>query len=282
MTTPQQPVPAPPAPEHLSGARRYRDALVARPLGYRPLSLDLVVPEGPAAPLVIAVYGGAFATGSRRHSEAGQHLVDTLVPQGFAVARVEHRHSREAPFPAQLHDVKAAVRWLRVHAATLGVDPARFAAWGTSSGGHLATMLAVTPGRHEGDLGVTGVSGAVRAAVAWNAPVDLGHLPPPPPESAFHATGNDPHDWLAPTPEAKAAASTHTHVRSDAAPLFLAHGERDFAIPVEQAELLAAAYRRAGAHVELVRVPGADHFFTDAVRDDLTGRATRFLRAHLA
>ena len=123
--------------------------------------LDLTVPDhATPAPLVIHIYGGAFATGSRKHGPLGRYLAGRLPAAGFALAHVEHRHSGEAPFPAQLHDLKAAVRWLRRHSTALGLDPTGFAAWGTSSGGHLATMLAVTGDRPDldGVVGLTGVS----------------------------------------------------------------------------------------------------------------------------
>ena len=285
----QQPPDEPPAPRRESTVSHYPDVIVGRPVGYRPLLLDLTVPDhATPAPLVIHIYGGAFATGSRKHSPLGRYLAGRLPDAGFALAHVEHRHSREAPFPAQLHDLKAAVRWLRRHSTALGVDPTRFAAWGTSSGGHLATMLAVTGDRPDldGVVGLTGVSGAVQAAVSWNAPVDLARLPPPPAESPFHRLGEDPHDWLvgAPVtarPDLAAAASTSTYPTADAAPLLLAHGELDDVIPIDHSEQIAAAYAAAGADAELVRVPGAGHSFADPDRERLVTAGIDFLRRRL-
>lgn len=284
----QLPPGPPPSGERHSGGTLYRDAVVAQPLGYRPLTLDLVVPEAvQPVPLVVHVYGGGFATGSHKSSALGAHLLRRLLPEGVAVAAVQYRHSREAPFPAQVHDVKAAVRWLRHHGADLGLDTSRFGAWGSSSGGYLATMLAVTPDHPalDGTLGVTGPSSAVQAAVSWSAPVRIARLPPPPAGSAFHATGVDPHDWFLGAPVADApdladAASTSTYVGSDAAPLHLAHGEQDPGIPIDQSEELAAAYERAGAIVEFVRVPGAGHFFGDADRERLITLGLDFLVRH--
>ena len=94
----------------------------------------------------------------------------------------DYRLSGEATWPAQLHDAKAAVRWLRHRADELGIDPDRIGAWGESAGGHLAALLGVTgtldaDAPLEGTVGVTGVASAVATVVAWYAPTDLVGLP---------------------------------------------------------------------------------------------------------
>jgi len=240
--------------------------------------------------VVVHIYGGAFATGSHKHGSPGDYLAPRLLDEGIAVAAIQYRHSREAPFPAQLHDVKAAVRWLRHYGAALGVDPNHIAAWGSSSGGHLAAMLAATGDSYphlQGEVGLTGPSSAVAAAVSWNAPVNIARLPPPPPESPFHQLGQDPHDWLlgAPVdsvPNLAALASTSTYPTAASAPLLLAHGERDTAIPIEQSEELLGAYTAVGATAELVRVPGAGHFLDEADREQLATLGLRFVRHHFS
>lgn len=275
----------PPEPECLPTGALFRDVEFARPMGFRPLLLDLLVPSAPTpAPLVIHIYGGAFAMGSHKSSGLNSELAERMLPEGYAVASVQYRHSREAPFPAQLHDVKAAVRWLRHHCEQLWLDPARFAAWGSSSGGHLSTMLAVTENdaQVEGAVGLTGPSSAVQAAIAWSAPVNIARLPPPPTDSPFHAMGIDPHDWLLAGsvdehPDRAATASTSTHVTSRAASLLVVHGDKDTGIPIDQAEEIVLAYRRAGAPVEFRRVPGAGHFFDHATRDREITAGIRFL-----
>lgn len=98
---------APPQAEQLPGMVLYREVVVDRPLGYRPLLLDLLTPPGQGPfPLLVHIYGG----GSHKTDPLGGYLVERLVPEGFAVARVQYRHSKEAAFPAQIHDVKASVR----------------------------------------------------------------------------------------------------------------------------------------------------------------------------
>lgn len=266
-----------------------RDVVVAAPLGYRPILLDLDVPAstGPV-PTVVLLYGGAFATGSHQHDGLGEYLTPRLLRAGLAVARVSYRHSREAPFPAQLHDVKAAVRWLRQHGPELGLDAGRFGTWGASSGGHLSVLLAVTghdPGL-EGSVGLTGPSSAVQAAISRNTPVNLARLPPPPPESPFFTIGIDPHDWrlggsAAEQPDRARQSSTCTHVTASAAPLLVVHGELDTVVPIDQSEEIAAAYRRAGAAVQYVPVPGQGHFFDPVTREQQADAGIRFLQARL-
>lgn len=285
----QLPPADPPAAERIPGGLLFRDVEFARPLGFRPLLLEVRVPTVPGpAPLVVHVYGGGFATGSHQSDALGACLIERLLPEGFAVASVQYRHSREAPFPAQLHDVKAAVRWLRHHSGVLGLDPIRFAAWGASSGGHLSTMLAVTSSGSalEGTVGLCGPSSAVRAAIAWSAPVNIARLPPPPVDSPFHAMRVDPHDWLlgGPVhqhPDRAAAASSSTHVSAGAAPLMVLHGDLDTGIPIDQAEEIVEAYQRAGAAIEYDRVPGAGHFFDPAIRDQKVTVGMTFLHDQL-
>ena len=289
MAPDQQPPGEPPLPEHHREVSYYRDAIVARPVGYRPLLLDLAVPEcSEPVPLVIHIYGGAFALGSHKYNSLGHYLAERLLPAGFAVANVQYRHSKEGPFPTQLHDTKAAVRWLRHHSAALSLDPTRFAAWGSSAGGHLATMLAVTGDRPdlEGAVGLAGVASTIQAAISWNAPVNIARLPPPPEESPFHLLGEDPHDWLlgAPAsthPDLAAAASTSSYPTAEAAPLLLVHGEQDFSIPIDHSQEIAAAYAAAGAAAELITIPHAAHFFSDDDRAQMVTLGLDFLRRRL-
>jgi acetyl esterase/lipase len=204
------------------------------------------------------------------------------------VASVDHRLSGEATWPAQLHDAKAAVRWLRSRAGELGVDPARIASWGESAGGHLAALLGLTgdDAGLEGEVGVTGPSSRVAAVAAWYAPSDV----------AAVATDNgaDPADPAsrealllgAPVPTVPglaAQASPLSHVSPGAPPVLLLHGQADRFVSCRQSERLRDALAAAGADVELHTYPGADHLWSgspDAATDALT-RTVAFLRRHL-
>ena len=154
------------------GVRQHPNAVYAAVPGYRVLELDLWVPGGGPSPVVVWVHGGAWMAGNRRLLPPGlrpDQLFEELLDAGLAVATIEYRHAREAPFPAQLHDAKAAVRWLRHHADVLGLDPDRIGIAGESAGGHLAALVGLTAHRAdlEGDVGVAGPSSAVAAVVDW-------------------------------------------------------------------------------------------------------------------
>ena len=201
------------------------------------------------------------------------------------MALVEYRFSGEALFPACLHDVKAAVRWLRQFGASVGVDADAIGVWGESSGGHLAAFVAMndTDERLEGTVGVTGCSSNVAAAVAWCPPTD------------FLAMGPDGTGWPDPTtpealliggptrerrPEAAFASPVH-HVQPDAAPFLLVHGRQDGLIPPQQSALLHEALQAVGATSELEWVEGADHVFFGVDPVPIAERSADFLVRHL-
>lgn len=285
-------VQAPPEPERRAGCVLYRDAVVARIVGFRPLMLDLVTPWTKApVPLVVYIHGGGFASGSNKLwlDPLGELVTHRLIEAGIAVASIQYRLSAEARFPAQVHDVKAALRWLRHFAPGLGLAESSFAAWGESAGGYLAAMLAVTADRAElaGEVGVTGPSSAVQAAVSWYGPANLATMPAlGPPELQLVDAADSPESRLlgAPVhtvPDLAAVASPVTYVSATAAPIQLVHGDRDPGVPIGQSEELAAAYERARASVELIRVPGAGHGLHEVDRAALVDVGVRFLRQHL-
>jgi acetyl esterase/lipase len=271
------------------GALHYSGLTYAAPVGYRPLQMDVWVPAAATrSPLVVWIHGGAWMGGDRRHlpeTLRPDQLFEACVAAGLAVATIDYRHALEAPFPAQLHDAKAAVRYLRAHADVLGVDATRIGVAGESAGGHLAALLALTA--HRGDLegsqGVTGASSAVGVAVDWYGVADLSTMPrttaPPhiadklPPEFA-----TPPEDFLLRGADAatRADASPITHVTPQAPPFLLVHGTADWLVPFAQSELLAAALREAGVTVQLETVDGAGHIWEGS--DDVDGIVDRSVR----
>ena len=119
--------------------------------GYRPLHLDLYRASigGTPRPLVVFVHGGGWWTANQRAASAFLDfpaVLANLVQRGYVVASIEYRLSGEAPFPAQLHDLQEAVRFLRANAARFGIDPAKVVLWGISAGAQLAALDAVTCG----------------------------------------------------------------------------------------------------------------------------------------
>jgi acetyl esterase/lipase len=273
---PAHAAPLPPAAPGPGGTRVLRGVPYAAIPGIRPLELDLYLPVTNAAPppVVVFLHGGGWRTGSR-HAAGPAYAARSPTPfervagAGVAVASVDYRLSGEATWPAQLHDAKAAVRWLRARAGELGVDGDRIAAWGESAGGHLAGLLGLTTddAALEGDVGVTGPSSAVAAVVAWYAPSDVA--------AVATDTGADPLDPstrearflgapVATVPDVAAQASPISHVSPAAPPFLLLHGAADGFIPCGQSERLYDALVEAGVEVELDVYEGADHLWLGA------------------
>ena len=128
----------------------------------RVLSLDALQPEIPAKirrPAVLWLHGGGWHSGNKRNA-IEMHMLDFLVDRGFVVVSAEYRLSGEAHFPAQIHDVKAAIRWLHGHPEVLDIDTDRIAIAGFSAGAHLAALAATTADvpKLEGESGSPGYS----------------------------------------------------------------------------------------------------------------------------
>ena len=141
----------------------------------RPLSLHLLKPsQAPAGPLplIMWIFGGAWLEGNK---EAGLPRLFPFVRHGYACASIAYRFSHEVLFPAQLHDCTCAIRFLRGHATSLGIDPDRIGVWGASSGGHLASLIGLTAGFPEmqGDRGWPGVASRDCRPVCCNSQMRL-------------------------------------------------------------------------------------------------------------
>jgi len=217
--------------------------------GGRSLALDLYRPTGPQAgtlPAVIWIHGGGWRSGSKSESRN----VSALAGRGFVGVSLDHRLSSEAPFPAAVDDVKAAVRWLRTHAAEYGVNPDRIGIWGASSGGHLA-LMAACGGETQG-----GASSRVQAACAWFPPVDLSN-------EDLSYIREMVQQFLGDSVRSSKAlsASPFMHASADDPPVLLFHGEEDLVVPPSHSRVMVDALRRAGAEAKLVLVKHATHGF---------------------
>ena len=231
------------------------------------LVLDLLgphpLPDRPL-PTVIRVTGPGWAEENRAGFTVSRLGIRFLAAAGFLAAAVSVRLSWQAPFPAQIHDVKAAIRWLRAHADDYPIDPERIGILGDSAGGHLAALAGLTgnnPGL-EGDSGSPGNSSAVQAVVAISANSDFLALdgmqssqPPPQPPIRFcrDLNGNDALRQLFGGPLAERQdvmrlASPISYVHRDAPPFLMVHGTRDDTVPFEHRRTLAPRIDASRGH----------------------------------
>jgi acetyl esterase/lipase len=241
-------------------ARQHKDLVYAHVDGKR-LALDLYLPEGvKSPPLLVWVHGGAWTTGSK----AG--VRPEFVQNGFAVASVDFRQSTDARFPAQVHDIKAAIRYLRANAATYGYRVDKIAIAGDSSGAHLAALVGVTNGHREleGTIGDSlNQSSSIQAIVSYYGASDLRtiltqstpfglNMRRPALERLLGALPDQ-------TPELAALASPVSHIDSQDPPLMLLHGDQDPQMPINQSHELEGAYEQLGLDVTFRVVHGAAH-----------------------
>jgi acetyl esterase/lipase len=276
------PVPGP------RGDLRYENIVYSCEPGYRPLYLDLRIPgQAGQAPLIIWIHGGGWIYGSRRRLPPHLHgnaVHDQMIEAGYAVAAVDYRLAREAGFVGMLLDVKAAIRWLRGHAAEFDIDPKRVILWGESAGGHLAVMAGVCT-----KLDAVKRTGehleqpeTPAAIVDWYGPADLTAMS----ELAL-GTDTEESGSTADNPAAilqqhgnwtYAELSPTTYVRSGVPPMFVAHGAEDGTVPVHQSRDLVDRLRTTGATVEYLEVPCADHVWRGAASvPDIVAQSLNFV-----
>ncbi len=228
-----------------------------------PLTLDLYLPNGieSQAPLIVWIHGGAWRAGSKDNVP-----ITPLLEAGFAIASVDYRLTPVAPFPAQVHDIKGAIRFLRATAGKYQLDGQRVVIAGASAGGHLAALVGVSAGVHEleGTVGDhTEQSSAVQAIVSYYGASNLQSILS---QSTPHGLsvrvpaldlllGGQP-DQL---PELAKLASPVAHVHSGDPPLWLLHGDQDPQMPINQSHELVGVYEAAGLTVDFQVVHGAAH-----------------------
>lgn len=225
------------------------------------LQLNLARPATGAGPFpaVLCIHGGGFRAGTRQSYD---RLIGKLAERGYVAATVTYRLAPKYPFPAAVHDVKAAVRWLRANAGKYRIDPARIGATGGSAGGHLAQFLGVTANvpEFEGDGGNPRESSRVRCVVNYYGPSDLTQSYGKSVDAAevlpLFLGGN-----LEQARERHVRASPLYWVTPDAAPTLLVHGTKDTYVAYEQATWIHERLKAAGVPVELLTLEGAGHGF---------------------
>ena len=263
------------------GVTVYRDLAYVTD-GHERQKLDLYVPEtGENLPLIIWIHGGAWRGGDKTHYMPIEYL-----KAGYAGASLNYRLSQHAIFPAQIEDVKAAVRWLRANAETYRLDPNRFAAWGSSAGGHLVAMLGTAGDVKEFEVGENlEVSSRVQAVVDYFGPTDFLQMDAHRlPNGLVHDVPDSPESQLVGEPiqehqDRVARANPVTYVSKDAPPFLIVHGDKDPLVPYQQSVLLNDALEKVGVPVTFYKVEGGGHgWFKDPKVPEL---AKAFLEQHL-
>jgi len=228
--------------------------------GGRSLLMTLFAPStsGHPVPVILQVHGGGWQKGSRLLSLSQWGTAAELVSAGFVVASIDYRLAPENPWPDQIIDVKCAVRYLRSHAAELGIEPDRIAALGTSAGGQLVSLLGTTGALSQWDTGpYLDVSSQVQAVVDEYGPSDLTARDWPSYTAGIirqvFGAGPDTADAVLTT------ASPITHVSSGDPPFMIVQGTADQVVPVSQSERFADRLRSAGVPTDLVLVDRGRH-----------------------
>ncbi|MCB1945639.1 MAG: alpha/beta hydrolase [Burkholderiaceae bacterium] len=263
--------------------------------------LDLYLPDVPGKaklPLVIWHSGSAWFSNSAKNDAGARAVAAEFTARGYAVATISIRSSLDARFPAQGHDVRAAVRWLRTNADQYGIDAGRFAFMGNSSGGWATAFAATTSDILElpGEQGVNGVSSAVHVAVPFFPPTDFlsmddfaaanglpqgfayPHSAPTSPEGFLIQCPGEPAPVFPPIPavnpglvsiqacpDETEAADPSTYIEGEEVPMWVLHGLQDPLLPFNQSLLVYETTVSQGNEARITIVPSAGHSVNDII-----------------
>jgi acetyl esterase/lipase len=236
-------------------------------------NLDIHIPNGDQSSYkaIVIIYGSAWFGNNLKHM-AYESMGKTLKKAGFAVVSINHRSSMDAPYPAQINDVKAAIRFIRANAKTYKIDPSFIGITGFSSGGHLSALAGATNSVKEytvgkftldieGDVGAyNSTSSSVDAVVDWFGPIDMALMD----DCKGPKTGNSPEAALiksqpADNPDMVALLGPITYLDENDPPFMVIHGEADNVVPFCQSELLAEKLKEKGLLSEFIAVPEGQH-----------------------
>lgn len=221
------------------------------------LRLNVIRPKARAdkpRPAILWIHGGGWAGGSK---DASTGMLCGFAQKGYVCASVQYRFVDAARFPAQIEDCKCAVRFLRAHAEKYGIDPDRIGAWGNSSGGHLAALLATSGGEEEleGSGGWQEQSSAVNAACDWYGPVCLAGATLHESHPYSQLLGAPPQD----NPALARLSDPASFISADDPGILIMHGDSDGVVPISLSEQFFDRLTRGGVEAELEIVKGAGH-----------------------
>jgi len=248
--------------------------------------VDVYVPKKRSTdkplPVVAFVHGGGWAGGTRLVST--EHACELAASGDYVAVGVGYRLTNEAHWPAQIHDCKAAIRWIRGHAQELNIDPNRIGAFGGSAGGLLVELLGVSGNvpTLDGNLGpFTNLSSRVACVVNLCGPCDL-TVPLCTGRMAVSVSSNVTSLLGGPLPDkldVAHEASPLTYISKDTPPILTIHGKHDSIVDFQHSVRFDAALKQAGASSLLVPLEGVDHNFT--VGPETRRRIRQFLDLHL-
>lgn len=254
------------------------------------LMLDLFLPEGSGSekpPLLVWIHGGGWRAGSR-----AKPPVRRLAEDGIAIASISYRFTDVAIFPAQIHDCKGAIRWLRANAEEYGYDDGRIAVGGSSAGGHLALLVGTTAGVKELEGTVGGneqFSSSVLAVVDYFGPSDFLLRGRTQPEMAYSEKagsfallgGLQPGASSVDKRLEKTASPSHWVGKGDP-PLLMLHGTKDTRVLMDQSERMLDHYKEFDLEAELIRVKDAGHGGMEFFLGENYQRVREFLKDSFA
>ena len=247
------------------------------------LDLDFPSPRGSSSPVILLVLPDGMLVGpSYKHERRCETLITKLTGHGYAVATPRYRPPGIYHFPAQVEDLKTAVRWLRANAGRYGLDTDRIGVVGVSSGGWGACMLGTTDAQDgfEGHGDNADQSSRVQAVACIGVPADF----------AIKTWSNGMERlFLQPllgasydeAPELYERASPAAYASKDDPPFLLFHSREDCVVPVEMARIFAARLHRAGVPVELVETTGTEHIWNGAKFEGALEQTLAFFDCHV-
>jgi acetyl esterase/lipase len=254
--------------------------LVYTKVGDQELKLDMAKPadgDGPF-PALLVIHGGAWRAGNKADTRI---VLAQAAQRGYVAISPQYRFCPKETFPAQVHDVKAAVRWLRTHASEYKVDAQHIGATGFSAGGHLALMLGMTSAEDglEGTVTPDAPSSRVQAVVNYFGPTDLAA------EDIPDVSRPLLRDFLGGTPAEKpdetAKASPVTFASKDDPPILTFQGTKDPLVPHTQAFRLTNALTKAGAPGRVELLVGAGHGWQGDELNRTIDETFKFFDKHL-
>jgi pectinesterase len=256
-------------PEQVTGRVGIEEGVVVGKGGDRELKADVFTPPpgtSNGAGLLL-IHGGGWVQGDRSQLRGYGILLGRI---GYTSVACEYRLAPAAKWPAQIHDVKAALRWMRANAGQLGIDPAKIAVSGNSAGGHLSLMVAGTPNvaEFEGDGGNAGAGTDVAACIAYYGPALLYSPERELPQYLNFLFGDSYSEKTA------KGASPLTHVSASFPPTMLITGNKDELVPPQASFMMYQGLVAAGVPAELHVYADAPHGF-DAISE--FGRQTATL-----